>query len=100
MHVLVDVYITPVLVATPHLTFLEAVSQLIIPFTGAYMLIFYLVFDVTANGFAELTRFGDREFYSDWWNRYRNIFPILGEQNNNFPYIFFRPPKYPLLTFH
>ena len=69
MHVLVDVYITPVLEATPHLTFLESISSLIMPFTCLYMLIFYIVFDVGCNGFAELTRFGDREFYSDWWNR-------------------------------
>lgn len=33
-----------------------------------YLLIFYLVFECVCNGFAELTRFADREFYQDWWN--------------------------------
>jgi hypothetical protein len=90
MHVLVDVYITPVLVATPDLTFLEAVTSLILPFTGAYFLIFYIVFDVVTNGFAELTRFADREFYSDWWNRYcgRPFVTIKKSQKSFLKFIF------------
>ncbi|WFC96596.1 sterol O-acyltransferase [Malassezia brasiliensis] len=34
----------------------------------SYLLIFYLMFECICNGFAELTRFADREFYQDWWN--------------------------------
>lgn len=33
-----------------------------------YLLIFYLIFECVCNGFAEITRFADREFYQDWWN--------------------------------
>lgn len=33
-----------------------------------YLFIFYLIFECVCNGFAELTRFADREFYQDWWN--------------------------------
>jgi len=44
------------------------VIKLIMPFTGAYLIIFYLVFDVICNGIAEITRYADREFYQDWWN--------------------------------
>jgi diacylglycerol O-acyltransferase-1 len=29
---------------------------------------FFLVFQSSLNGLAELMRFGDREFYGDWWN--------------------------------
>ncbi|KIW02050.1 hypothetical protein, variant [Verruconis gallopava] len=29
---------------------------------------FFLVFQSALNGLAELMRFGDREFYGDWWN--------------------------------
>jgi len=68
LHVLVESYIKPVLEASPSMTQLEAISHLIIPFTVGYLMIFYLVFDVCCNGFAELTRFADREFYTDWWN--------------------------------
>jgi sterol O-acyltransferase len=52
------------------MTELDAIASLLIPFTVGYMILFYMVFDVACNGFAELTRFADREFYSDWWNRF------------------------------
>lgn len=38
------------------------------PFVIIYNLTFYLIWDAILNGIAELTRFGDREFYRDWWN--------------------------------
>jgi len=68
LHVLVENYIVPVLENSTKMTQLEAICQLIIPFTAGYLLIFYLVFDVACNGFAELTKFADRAFYADWWN--------------------------------
>jgi len=68
MHVIVENYFLPILLDSTKMSALEAITHLIIPFTAGYLLIFYLVFDVACNGFAELTRFGDREFYSDWWN--------------------------------
>ena len=33
-----------------------------------YLLTFYLIWDAILNCIAELTRFGDRYFYGDWWN--------------------------------
>uniref|UniRef100_A0A6B2LFZ6 Diacylglycerol O-acyltransferase n=1 Tax=Arcella intermedia TaxID=1963864 RepID=A0A6B2LFZ6_9EUKA len=53
---------------SPLVTPLEAIANLIFPIFFCYMLIFYMVFDCICNGFAELTRFADREFYKDWWN--------------------------------
>jgi sterol O-acyltransferase len=50
------------------MTHIEAISHTIIPITGGYLIVFYMVFDVGCNGFAELTRFADRQFYTDWWN--------------------------------
>ncbi|SJM86968.1 related to Sterol O-acyltransferase 2 [Zygosaccharomyces bailii] len=38
------------------------------PFIGMYLLVFYLIWDAILNCIAELTRFGDRYFYGDWWN--------------------------------
>ncbi|GMM55938.1 sterol acyltransferase [Maudiozyma humilis] len=41
----------------------------IIPsFIVMYLLVFYLIWDAILNCIAELTCFGDRYFYGDWWN--------------------------------
>jgi sterol O-acyltransferase len=37
-------------------------------FVIIYLLVFYLIWDAILNCIAELTRFGDREFYGPWWN--------------------------------
>lgn len=68
IHVIVDIYVSPVLIKSPSESTIEVVAELIIPFTVSYMLVFYMVFDCICNGFAELTKFGDRLFYDDWWN--------------------------------
>ena len=47
---------------------LQAVMQLIVPFTVLWIIIFFIVFECILNAAAELTYFGDREFYQDWWN--------------------------------
>jgi sterol O-acyltransferase len=33
-----------------------------------YILVFYLIWDAILNAIAELTKFGDRDFYGNWWN--------------------------------
>lgn len=33
-----------------------------------YILVWYLIWDAILNCIAELSKFGDREFYGDWWN--------------------------------
>lgn len=38
------------------------------PFVLLYLLTFYIIWDAILNSIAELTMFGDREFYRDWWN--------------------------------
>lgn len=37
-------------------------------FIVIYLLVFYLIWDAILNCIAELTRFGDRDFYGYWWN--------------------------------
>lgn len=37
-------------------------------FIVMYLLVFYLIWDAILNCIAELSRFGDRYFYGDWWN--------------------------------
>jgi hypothetical protein len=44
------------------------VVHLIVPFTVLWIIIFFIVFECILNAVAELTFFGDREFYQDWWN--------------------------------
>lgn len=68
LHVLVEQYVTPVLEQTPTMSPIEAFNKLIIPIMLCYIILFYIVFDVICNALAEVTRFADREFYSDWWN--------------------------------
>jgi hypothetical protein len=46
----------------------ERVIKLSIPNTYVWLLVFYLYFHLWLNLLAELTLFGDRAFYKDWWN--------------------------------
>ncbi|PPJ54120.1 hypothetical protein CBER1_01118 [Cercospora berteroae] len=50
------------------LIFAETVSSLLFPFMIIFLLVFLVIFEYVLGAFAELTRFGDRQFYSDWWN--------------------------------
>lgn len=39
-----------------------------VPSVYSWICSFYLLFHLLLNIFAEILRFGDREFYRDWWN--------------------------------
>jgi diacylglycerol O-acyltransferase-1 len=45
----------------------EIISRLSIPNTYVWLLMFYTFFHLWLNLLAELTRFGDRLFYKDWF---------------------------------
>jgi diacylglycerol O-acyltransferase-1 len=47
---------------------LERLLKLSIPSTYVWLLVFYFYFHLWLNLLAEITRFGDRQFYKDWWN--------------------------------
>lgn len=47
---------------------LERVLKLSLPTLYFWLAMFYALFDLWLNIVAELTRFGDREFYKEWWN--------------------------------
>ncbi|GAA6021432.1 hypothetical protein JCM10207_004731 [Rhodosporidiobolus poonsookiae] len=59
-----------ILPVTPseHDSFISNILDLALPFCVCYLLIFFIIFECILNVFAELTRFSDRAFYSDWWN--------------------------------
>ncbi|GFH15877.1 PH domain-containing protein, partial [Haematococcus lacustris] len=46
----------------------ERVLKLALPNMYCWLVMFYCVFHLWLNILAELLRFGDREFYKDWWN--------------------------------
>eukprot|EP00802_Teleaulax_amphioxeia_P009995 Tamp_10020.p1 GENE.Tamp_10020~~Tamp_10020.p1 ORF type:complete len:534 (-),score=131.92 Tamp_10020:436-2037(-) len=50
------------------LLILEGVMKIAVPNFIIWLLGFYAIFHVYLNILAELTRFGDRQFYRDWWN--------------------------------
>lgn len=50
------------------LIFAETVSRLLFPFMVTFLLVFLVIFEYVLGAFAEITRFADRQFYSDWWN--------------------------------
>nr|POF15028.1 putative sterol o-acyltransferase 2 [Quercus suber] len=50
------------------LIFAETVSRLLFPFMITFLLVFLVIFEYVLGAFAEITRFADRQFYSDWWN--------------------------------
>eukprot|EP00798_Chlamydomonas_sp_ICE-L_P009854 gene9854-7744_t len=50
----------------PHVV--ERVLRLALPSTYVWLCFFFIVFHLWLNILAELTRYGDREFYKDWWN--------------------------------
>ncbi|KAJ3544713.1 hypothetical protein NM688_g5710 [Phlebia brevispora] len=67
LYTVTESFILP-LVPTREQSFLRSLLDLSIPFMIAYLLLFYLIFECICNGFAELSRFADRQFYEDWWN--------------------------------
>lgn len=46
----------------------ETISWLLFPFMLTFLLVFLVIFEYILGAFAEITRFADRHFYSDWWN--------------------------------
>ena len=46
----------------------ERVLKLSLPVLYAWLIMFYIFFHLWLNILAEALKFGDREFYKDWWN--------------------------------
>mmetsp|Transcript_1134 Transcript_1134/g.2219 ORF Transcript_1134/g.2219 Transcript_1134/m.2219 type:complete len:455 (+) Transcript_1134:114-1478(+) len=47
---------------------MEGMLKIAVPNFMIWLLGFYSIFHIYLNVLAELTRFGDRQFYQDWWN--------------------------------
>ncbi|CAI4212936.1 unnamed protein product [Parascedosporium putredinis] len=59
---------SPPLPAETLLILAETISWLLFPFMLTFLLVFLVIFEYVLGAFAEITRFADRHFYSDWWN--------------------------------
>jgi len=68
MYVTVEKYIHPVFANINEMNPALVLMKLIFPFMLAQLMSFYIIFECICNGFAEITRFADRNFYDDWWN--------------------------------
>lgn len=67
LYTIAEHYIIP-MTPTPDQSFLRSMLDLALPFMLSYLLLFYIIFECICNGFAEISRFADRQFYEDWWN--------------------------------
>ncbi|KAF0926581.1 hypothetical protein E2562_026894 [Oryza meyeriana var. granulata] len=71
---IIEQYINPIVVNSQHplkgglLNAVETVLKLSVPNVYLWLCMFYAFFHLWLNILAEILRFGDREFYKDWWN--------------------------------
>ena len=65
---LINDCVLPVVNQVESLSAVEVLSRLIVPVLICYLMIFFILFEQILYAFGELVRFGDREFYLDWWN--------------------------------
>ncbi|PIN22961.1 Sterol O-acyltransferase/Diacylglycerol O-acyltransferase [Handroanthus impetiginosus] len=74
MGFIIEQYINPIVRNSQHplkgnlLYAIERVLKLSVPNLYVWLCMFYCLFQLWLNILAELLRFGDREFYKDWWN--------------------------------
>ncbi|CAN4094500.1 unnamed protein product [Withania somnifera] len=71
---IIEQYINPIVRSSQHplkgdlLYGIERVLKLSVPNLYVWLCMFYCLFHLWLNILAEILRFGDREFYKDWWN--------------------------------
>ncbi|KAH0710117.1 hypothetical protein KY284_011544 [Solanum tuberosum] len=74
MGFIIEQYINPIVRSSQHpfegnlLYAIERVLKLSVPILYVWLCMFYSLFHLWLNILAEILRFGDREFYKDWWN--------------------------------
>lgn len=67
-YVLIADYVIPYVELGNKISAFELICRLILPLAAFTILLFYIVWEGICNIFAEISMFGDREFYQDWWN--------------------------------
>ncbi len=84
LYTMTENFILPLVPTSKEQPFIRSLLDLALPFMLAYLLLFYIIFgtfvfgkgdpvsfstkfaECICNGFAELSRFADRQFYEDW----------------------------------
>jgi hypothetical protein len=61
-------FVIPVVGKGERISPFELLGRIMLPICFFWIIMFYIVWELILNIFAEITRFGDREFYQDWWN--------------------------------
>eukprot|EP00331_Platyophrya_macrostoma_P019737 CAMPEP_0176466634 /NCGR_PEP_ID=MMETSP0127-20121128/38007_1 /TAXON_ID=938130 /ORGANISM="Platyophrya macrostoma, Strain WH" /LENGTH=260 /DNA_ID=CAMNT_0017859835 /DNA_START=335 /DNA_END=1117 /DNA_ORIENTATION=- len=68
VYIITSEQIIPVFQLGKQITTFEAISRLVLPFLFLDVAMFFLIWENILNAIAEMSGFGDREFYRDWWN--------------------------------
>jgi len=68
LYLIVSDFILPIINLGQSISYLQALIMLTIPILIAALTAFFVIWEGILNSIAEVTRFGDREFYGDWWN--------------------------------
>lgn len=62
-YILISDFVIPVVYKGDNISPLELIARIILPMCLFWIVIFYIIWELILNIFAEITRFGDREFY-------------------------------------
>lgn len=68
LYIIVTDHVIPRLEDSALMNPVLVVINLLLPFLGCYLMLWFIIFECICNGFAELTYLADRDFYGDWWN--------------------------------
>jgi sterol O-acyltransferase len=67
-YLIVTENILPVVYEKEYFSIIQSIFNILLPVFTVNLLVFWMVFENYLNFFGEITRFGDRLFYLDWWN--------------------------------
>ena len=68
MYLIGSEMLAPIVLMGKQITYIEAFMRLYMPTFIGVILIVIIIWDCLLSCYAELTKFGDRGFYQDWWN--------------------------------
>ena len=67
-YIILSEVIIPTLTLGDTINIVDMVSRILCSVTIFVMILFFFMFEIFLQALAELTSFGDREFYQDFWN--------------------------------
>ncbi|CAD8111043.1 unnamed protein product [Paramecium sonneborni] len=67
-YMIVSNHIYPIILNVNALSLVDSIFQMTLPLIFLCLTLFNMIFENYCNFWAEITHFGDRQFYTDWWN--------------------------------